>query len=123
MPSSLFPSGRSCLDFFQIGTKLKYARKVKHLCLYPIVLEPFDGDGFSKYANKLLHGVFAVCPFKDMDASRHLVVWNINRHGLHIADIVYGIFSQHSDKAGLTYKFQQRVDLVQLYTNFKIAVI
>lgn len=66
--------------------------------------------------------MFVVCPFQDMYTSCHLVVGNINRHGLYIPDIIYGVFGQNGNEAGLAYKFQQGIDLVNFNTDFEIIV-
>ena len=73
--------------------------------------------------HKLLHRLFAVGLFQDMDTARHLVVGNIDRHGLHIAHALYGIFCQHGDEVRLAYEFQERVDIIQFDTYLELFVI
>ena len=58
-----------------------------------------------------------------MHATRHLIVGDINRHGLHIADTVYGILCQHGNEACLVHEFQERVDIIQFDTNLELIVI
>ena len=70
-----------------------------------------------------MHGVFAIGFFQEMNASRHLVVGNIYRHGFHIADTVDGIFSLHGDEVCLANEFQERVDIIQFDAYLELVVI
>ena len=57
-----------------------------------------------------------------MDASRHLVIGKIDGDGLHVADIVDGVFGEYCHQGCLANEFQQGVDFVKLDTDFEVVL-